>query len=208
VISRSLTLCANRRSGSGNSASFRFRLATDTLGVPCGSAHHGPRRNSTSSIVPCLAHASAVRPSGAKTRLEFRPTPKHGSWLNMAENELSGVTRQCVHGCRCATIKEWRGETATWQQSTNDKQRGVDWQFRRDAGRTKLQSLSLKSKTDAALISNFDFVTDASPPSGFAGVCCLPNQQFKLPPNRLAVLLSVGRGRESERRATRIENGG
>ena len=37
-------------------------------------------------------------------RLEFRHTPKHGSWLNIAENELSSMTRQCVHGRRFATI--------------------------------------------------------------------------------------------------------
>ena len=40
----------------GASASFRFRLATDTLASPCGSAHHGPRRTSTSSVTTCLAH--------------------------------------------------------------------------------------------------------------------------------------------------------
>ena len=39
-------------------------------------------------------------------RLEFRHTPKHGSWLNIAENELSAMTRQCVHGRRFATIDD------------------------------------------------------------------------------------------------------
>lgn len=80
-------------------------------------------------------------------RLEFRHTPKHGSWLNIAENELSAMTRQCVHGRRFATIDELRKETAAWQMRTNDKQRGVDWQFRIDDARTKLKSLYPKIKT-------------------------------------------------------------
>ena len=79
-------------------------------------------------------------------RLEFRHTPKHGSWLNIAENELSAMTRQCVHGRRFATIGELREETAAWHQYTNDKQRGVDWQFRIDDARTKLKSLYPKIK--------------------------------------------------------------
>ena len=74
-------------------------------------------------------------------RLEFRHTPKHGSWLNVAENELSSMTRQCLRGRRFGTIEEVRRETAAWQQRTNDKQRGVDWQFRIDDARARLQSL-------------------------------------------------------------------
>jgi hypothetical protein len=74
-------------------------------------------------------------------RLEFRHTPKHGSWLNVAENELSAMTRQCLHGRRFGTAEAPGTETAAWQQRTNDKQRGVDWQFRIDDARTRLKSL-------------------------------------------------------------------
>ncbi len=74
-------------------------------------------------------------------RLDFRHTPKHGSWLNVAENELSAMTRQCLRGRRFGTIDERRPETAACQQRTNDKQRGVEWQFRIDDARTKLKSL-------------------------------------------------------------------
>jgi len=74
-------------------------------------------------------------------RLEFRHTPKHGSWLNVAENELSAMTRQCLRGRRFGAIAEMQRETAAWQQRTNDKQRGVEWQFRIDDARTKLKSL-------------------------------------------------------------------
>lgn len=74
-------------------------------------------------------------------RLDLRHTPKHGSWLNVAENELSALTRQCLRGMRFGAVAELRTETAAWQQRTNDKQRGVDWQFRIDDARTKLKSL-------------------------------------------------------------------
>jgi hypothetical protein len=74
-------------------------------------------------------------------RLDFRHTPKHGSWLNVAENELSAMTRQCLRGRRFGTVEELRKETAAWQQRINDKQRGVEWQFRIDDARTRLKSL-------------------------------------------------------------------
>jgi hypothetical protein len=79
-------------------------------------------------------------------RVEFRHTPKHGSWLNIAENELSSLTRQCVTGRRFGTIDLLRLETAAWQQHSNDKQRGVDWQFRIDDARIKLKSVYPKIK--------------------------------------------------------------
>lgn len=79
-------------------------------------------------------------------RLEFRHTPTQGSWLNIAENELSAMTRQCVQGRRVATVAELCEETAAWHQRTNDKQRGVDWQFRIDEARVKLKSLYPKIK--------------------------------------------------------------
>jgi hypothetical protein len=79
-------------------------------------------------------------------RLEFRHTPKHGSWLNVAENELSSMTRQCVMGRRFATIDTLRSETAAWQEHSNAKQRGVDWQFQVDDARIKLKSVYPKIK--------------------------------------------------------------
>jgi hypothetical protein len=74
-------------------------------------------------------------------RLEFRYTPKHGSWLNIAENELSSLYRQCLQDRRFGLIAELRRETAAWSTASNKKQRGVDWQFRIDDARTKLKSL-------------------------------------------------------------------
>lgn len=74
-------------------------------------------------------------------RLDFCHTPKHGSWLNIAENELSAMTRQCIAGRRFATAELLREETAAWHAYTNDRQRGVDWQFKVDDARMKLKSV-------------------------------------------------------------------
>jgi hypothetical protein len=74
-------------------------------------------------------------------RIEFRYTPKHGSWLNVAENELSSMTRQCIGDRRFGSIEQLRRETAAWADNSNEKQRGVDWQFRIDDARRKLKSL-------------------------------------------------------------------
>jgi hypothetical protein len=75
------------------------------------------------------------------SRLEFHYTPKHGSWLNIAENELSSMTRQCLKDRRFATIQALRQETAAWHSTINHRQRGVEWQFRIDDARVKLRSV-------------------------------------------------------------------
>ena len=74
-------------------------------------------------------------------RIQFCHTPKHGSWLNIAENELSSMTRQCVTGRRFATVEELRAETTAWHEQSNARQRGVSWQFKVDDARTKLKSI-------------------------------------------------------------------
>jgi hypothetical protein len=74
-------------------------------------------------------------------RLEIHYTPKHGSWLNIAENELSSMTRQSMKDRRFATIEELAEQTAAWAQHTNKQQRGVDWQFQIDDARRKLKSV-------------------------------------------------------------------
>jgi transposase len=74
-------------------------------------------------------------------RLEFRFTPKHGSWLNISENELSSMTRQCLKDRRIGDIGALREETKAWSDHSNSKQRGVDWHFKVDEARAKLTSL-------------------------------------------------------------------
>ena len=74
-------------------------------------------------------------------RTEFHYTPKHGSWLNIAENELSSMTRQSISGRRIENIKMLRAETLAWADCSNKKLRSVDWQFTIEKSRIKLKSL-------------------------------------------------------------------
>ena len=80
-------------------------------------------------------------------RIQFCYTPKHGSWLNVAECELSCLTSQCLSGRRIGELAELQTEIAAWAERTNAKQRGVDWQFRIENARLKLKRLYPKIKT-------------------------------------------------------------
>ncbi len=73
-------------------------------------------------------------------RLELVHTPKHGSWLNIAECELSVLTRQCLSR-RLADISIIACEAEAWAADRNASQTGVDWQFNTDNARTKLKRL-------------------------------------------------------------------
>ncbi len=73
-------------------------------------------------------------------RLEIHHTPKHGSWLNIAEIELSALTRQCLDR-KISDLSVLNTELATWQHDTNADQRQVDWQFTTDDARIKLRHL-------------------------------------------------------------------
>ena len=79
-------------------------------------------------------------------RLEIIPTPKHGSWLNIAENELSALTIQGVKGRRFGTIEELREEVMAWADQCNNKQKGVQWHLTLENARIKLDSLYPKIK--------------------------------------------------------------
>lgn len=80
-------------------------------------------------------------------RIEFHQTPRHDSWLNIAENELSSLTRQCVDGRRFPDEQTLREETAAWSTEVNSTQRGVDWQMKIDDARIKLKSVYPRSLT-------------------------------------------------------------
>ena len=82
---------------------------------------------------PAEAHALAQR-------LEIHHTPRHGSWLNIAEIELSALTRQCLDR-RISDLEVLNGELAAWQAATNADQRQVDWQFTTEDARVKLRHL-------------------------------------------------------------------
>lgn len=80
-------------------------------------------------------------------RIRFCYTPKHGRWLNVAECELSGLTRQCLSDRRIGELGELQTEIAAWSEKTHAKQRGVDWQFKIGDARRKLKRLYPKNKT-------------------------------------------------------------
>ena len=73
-------------------------------------------------------------------RFEFVYTPKHGSWLNMAEIELSVLTGQCLDR-RIENIEVIRQEVQAWEQSRNNKISKVNWQFTTEDARIKLSRL-------------------------------------------------------------------
>jgi hypothetical protein len=85
----------------------------------------------------------AFEPQQAKRlrdRLEMHYTPKHGSWLNIAEIELSLFTRQCLRG-RIAHIETLQQQAQAWYKRRNVKQKSVDWQFTCEDARIKLKRL-------------------------------------------------------------------
>lgn len=73
-------------------------------------------------------------------RLEIHHTPKHGSWLNMAEIELSALGRQCL-ARRIASQDTLRRKVAQWEQTRNAAQAKTTWRFTTDQARIKLRSL-------------------------------------------------------------------
>lgn len=73
-------------------------------------------------------------------KLEIHYTPKHGSWLNMAETELSVLSRQCLDR-RMATQQFLEREVSAWNQGRNANATTVDWQFTTADARTKLKRL-------------------------------------------------------------------
>ena len=86
---------------------------------------------------------AAFEPAEAKRladRLELHYTPKHGSWLNMAEIELAVLAEQCLDR-RLADRATLEREVAAWQAARNAAGRGVDWRFTTEDARIKLKHL-------------------------------------------------------------------
>lgn len=83
---------------------------------------------------------SATEARRLAERLDIRYTPKHGSWLNVAEIELSVLTKQCLDR-RMPDLGTLCRETAAWAEARNGNQTGVDWQFTTDDARIKLKRL-------------------------------------------------------------------
>lgn len=73
-------------------------------------------------------------------RLDIHYTPKHGSWLNMAEIELGVLSRQCLNR-RIPDKTTLKNETAAWEQRRNSAEAKIDWRFTTDDSRIKLKRL-------------------------------------------------------------------
>lgn len=85
----------------------------------------------------------AFSPEKAKAlwgRFEFVFTPKHGSWLNMAEIELNVLIGQCLNR-RIADMDTMCSEVKAWESERNSKKAGVNWQFTTEDARIKLKRL-------------------------------------------------------------------
>ena len=110
---------------------------------------HYPRARKVTLVMDNLnTHAGAslyevFQPHEARRlidRLDIHYTPKHGSWLNMAETELSVLARQCL-GRRIPDKPTLRAEVAAWQQRRNAAEAKVDWRFTTSDARIKLKRL-------------------------------------------------------------------
>jgi hypothetical protein len=107
-------------------AAERITLVCDNL-----NTHH------LASLYQAFEPAEAMR---IAKKLELVHTPKHGSWLNVAESELSVLTRQCLDR-RIAERETVAAEAGKWAQDRNQRQIGVEWQFTTADARIKLKHL-------------------------------------------------------------------
>ncbi len=85
----------------------------------------------------------AFEPAEAKRladKLEIHYSPKHGSWLDMAEIEIGVLSRQCLNR-RIEDIEQLRTEVAAWERDRNQRGVTVDWRFRTADARIKLKRL-------------------------------------------------------------------
>jgi transposase len=104
----------------------RVVLVTDNLNT------HGPG---------CLYEAfDPARARRIAAKLEWHYTPKHGSWLNMAEIELAALAKQCL-GQRIESFEALTRQVAAWELERNERQVGVKWQFTTAKARVKLHRL-------------------------------------------------------------------
>lgn len=110
-----------------------IRLVVDNLNT------HGP-----ASLYAAFEPAEALR---LRKRLEFHHTPKHGSWLNPAECEISALDRQCLRR-RISDRDILQLETASWQAARNQERVAINWRFTTQDARTKLQHLYPKLRRE------------------------------------------------------------
>ena len=104
----------------------RIRLVTDNLNT------HGPGA--------CSETFPAAEARRLAEKIEWHFTPKHGSWLNMVEIELSVLSDQCLDR-RLPDLASVAAEVAAWETARNAAHATIDWRFTTDQARTKLHRL-------------------------------------------------------------------
>lgn len=105
----------------------KVRVVLDNLNTHTGAALYG-----------------AFEPAEARRilrRLEFHHTPKHASWLNQVEIELSVLTKQCLCGRRIPDKETLAREARAWERVRNEQRATVEWRFTAEDAREKLQRL-------------------------------------------------------------------
>lgn len=95
------------------------------------------KTHSPSSLYETFAPEEAKR---IWDRFEFVFTPRHGSWLNMAEIELHVLNGQCLNR-HIATMDKVKSEVEAWQDSRNNREAKINWQFTKEDARVKLRRL-------------------------------------------------------------------
>ena len=110
-------------------AAIKVRLVMDNLNT-----------HDTASLYETFSSAEALR---LAQRLEIHYTPKHGSWINIAEIELSALNGQCLQR-RIPSLEVMRREVSAWQQYRNNRGAPINWRFTTDDARIKLTRLSPK----------------------------------------------------------------
>ena len=115
--------------------------AAERIAVVLGALANAQRYNlsthSPAALYQTFSPAEAFR---LCKRLEFHYTPKHGSWLNMAELEFSVLDRQCLDR-RLPDLDRLRREIAAWEATRNTKRTMAQWRFTIAKARTKLRRL-------------------------------------------------------------------
>ena len=145
---RHVAVTAHRRRG--GLSGLRPLLARRTLRPSrAHRAGHGPAQHA--SLVSLYEAFSPEEARRLAERIELHHTPKHGSWLNIAEIELSALGRQCL-ARRIAHQDTLRRTVELWEDQRNATITKVDWQFTTEQARTKLRSSTHQFTTDNALV--------------------------------------------------------
>jgi hypothetical protein len=117
---------------------FAYMMREIAMAYPCADAIHMVLDNlSTHTKRSLVAAFGELEADYLWGRFQVHYTPKHGSWLNQAEIEISLVSRECLGRRRLPSLRHLRRQTRAWNRDANRRGRTIDWSFtRRDARET------------------------------------------------------------------------